>query len=73
MLQTTITDLAAPAADAHDVWLRLHLLSHRLVAPHGLNTEGFFGLLTNVVWTNHGPCRWTGSSRCGRGCASADR
>ena len=56
VLQTTIADLAAPAADAHDVWLRLHLLSHRLVAPHGLNTEGFFGLLTNVVWTNHGPC-----------------
>ncbi len=36
--------------------LRLHLLSHRLVAPHGLNADGFFGVLTNVVWTNHGPC-----------------
>jgi 2,3,4,5-tetrahydropyridine-2,6-dicarboxylate N-succinyltransferase len=56
VLRTTIVDLSEPATDAHDVWLRLHLLSHRLLAPHKLNTEGFFGLLTNVVWTNHGPC-----------------
>jgi 2,3,4,5-tetrahydropyridine-2-carboxylate N-succinyltransferase len=34
----------------------LHLLSHRLVPPHSINLEGVFGLLTNVVWTNHGPC-----------------
>lgn len=56
VLRTTIVDLSEPATDTHDVWLRLHLLSHRLVAPHRLNTDGFFGLLTNVVWTNHGPC-----------------
>ncbi|EFD46607.1 transferase [Mycobacterium tuberculosis T17] len=31
-------------------------MSHRLVAPHGLNASGLFGVLTNVVWTNHGPC-----------------
>jgi 2,3,4,5-tetrahydropyridine-2-carboxylate N-succinyltransferase len=49
-------ELAAAPVDAADVYLRLHLLSHRLVAPHGLNLEGIFGLLTNVVWTNHGPC-----------------
>jgi len=49
-------DLAAAPADAADVYLRLHLLSHRLVAPHGLNLEGIFGLLTNVVWTSQGPC-----------------
>ncbi|MBL3940256.1 2,3,4,5-tetrahydropyridine-2,6-dicarboxylate N-succinyltransferase, partial [Bacteroides thetaiotaomicron] len=36
--------------------LRLHLLSHRLVKPHGQNLDGIFGLLTNVVWTNFGPC-----------------
>ena len=42
--------------DAKDAYLRLHLLSHRLVKPHGLSLEGIFGLLTNVVWTNHGPC-----------------
>lgn len=55
-VRTDISDLAAGAVDAHDVYLRLHLLSHRLVAPHGLNADGFFPLLTNAVWTNHGPC-----------------
>ncbi|HST47113.1 2,3,4,5-tetrahydropyridine-2,6-dicarboxylate N-succinyltransferase [Jatrophihabitans sp.] len=49
-------ELAAAPVDAADVYLRLHLLSHRLVAPHGLSLAGIFGLLTNVVWTNHGPC-----------------
>jgi 2,3,4,5-tetrahydropyridine-2-carboxylate N-succinyltransferase len=49
-------DLAAPPVDASDVYLRLHLLSHRLVAPHGVNLDGQFGLLANVVWTNFGPC-----------------
>ncbi|QIS22528.1 2,3,4,5-tetrahydropyridine-2,6-dicarboxylate N-succinyltransferase [Nocardia terpenica] len=55
-VRTTIADLSAAPVDAHDVYLRLHLLSHRLVAPHGLSLEGQFGLLANVVWTNHGPC-----------------
>ena len=49
-------DLDAAPSDAVDAYLRLHLLSHRLVRPHGLNLEGLFGVLTNVVWTNHGPC-----------------
>jgi 2,3,4,5-tetrahydropyridine-2,6-dicarboxylate N-succinyltransferase len=49
-------DLDAPPADTADVWLRLHLLSHRLVRPHGADLTGVFGLLTNVVWTNRGPC-----------------
>ena len=49
-------DLDAPPATAADAYLRLHLLSHRLVKPHGLNLEGVFGLLTNVVWTSAGPC-----------------
>ncbi|SDP48630.1 2,3,4,5-tetrahydropyridine-2,6-dicarboxylate N-succinyltransferase [Lentzea jiangxiensis] len=49
-------DLEAAPRDTYDVWLRLHLLSHRLVKPHGANLDGLFGLLTNVVWTNHGPC-----------------
>ncbi|PSL54338.1 2,3,4,5-tetrahydropyridine-2-carboxylate N-succinyltransferase [Saccharothrix carnea] len=40
----------------YDVWLRLHLLSSRLVRPHGANLDGVFGLLNNVVWTNFGPC-----------------
>jgi 2,3,4,5-tetrahydropyridine-2,6-dicarboxylate N-succinyltransferase len=54
-VQTTIADLSAAPVDAHDVYLRLHLLSHRLVRPHEVSLEGQFGLLSNVVWTNHGP------------------
>jgi 2,3,4,5-tetrahydropyridine-2-carboxylate N-succinyltransferase len=53
---TFIDDLQAPPVDAHDVYLRLHLLSQRLVQPHGLNLDGQFGLLSNVVWTSQGPC-----------------
>jgi len=56
VVRTVIASLADKPADAHDAYLRLHLLSHRLVAPHGANMEGIFGLLTNVVWTNFGPC-----------------
>jgi 2,3,4,5-tetrahydropyridine-2-carboxylate N-succinyltransferase len=56
VVRTAIPSLSAPPADAHDVYLRLHLLSHRLVRPHEANLDGVFGLLANVVWTNHGPC-----------------
>ncbi|WP_299571023.1 2,3,4,5-tetrahydropyridine-2,6-dicarboxylate N-succinyltransferase [uncultured Williamsia sp.] len=55
-VRTTIADLSQPPVDAHDVYLRLHLLSHRLIPPHGANLDGQFGLLSNVVWTNFGPC-----------------
>ncbi|MGH3563554.1 MAG: 2,3,4,5-tetrahydropyridine-2,6-dicarboxylate N-succinyltransferase, partial [Mycobacterium sp.] len=55
-IRTVIGSLGDKATDAYDAYLRLHLLSHRLVAPHGLNAGGLFGVLTNVVWTNHGPC-----------------
>lgn len=55
-VRTVIGALGEQAVDAYDAYLRLHLLSHRLVAPHGLNADGLFGVLTNVVWTNHGPC-----------------
>jgi 2,3,4,5-tetrahydropyridine-2-carboxylate N-succinyltransferase len=51
-----IADLAAAPTSTEDVWLRLHLLSHRMVAPHGMSMDGVFGLLTNVVWTSAGPC-----------------
>ncbi|MGW4366017.1 2,3,4,5-tetrahydropyridine-2,6-dicarboxylate N-succinyltransferase [Nocardia takedensis] len=54
-VRTVVADLSAAPIDAHDVYLRLHLLSHRLVAPHQVNLDGQFGLLSNVVWTNHGP------------------
>ena len=60
LVRTVIADIDDKAADTYDVYLRLHLLSHRLVAPHGLNADGFFGLLNNVVWTNHGPCEVDG-------------
>jgi 2,3,4,5-tetrahydropyridine-2-carboxylate N-succinyltransferase len=49
-------DLAIAPKDARDAYLRLHLLSHRLVKPHGASLEGIFGLLANVVWTSVGPC-----------------
>lgn len=49
-------DLDAAPASTADAWLRLHALSHRLARPNELNLDGVFGLLTNVVWTNHGPC-----------------
>jgi 2,3,4,5-tetrahydropyridine-2,6-dicarboxylate N-succinyltransferase len=52
----TVIDLDAPPSGTPDAYLRLHLLSHRLVAPHGLNLEGIFAALPNVVWTDRGPC-----------------
>jgi len=52
----TVIDLDAAPADAADAYLRLHLLSHRLVRPHGQNLDGLFGVLSNVVWTSAGPC-----------------
>jgi 2,3,4,5-tetrahydropyridine-2-carboxylate N-succinyltransferase len=60
VVRTTIASLADAPVDTHDVYLRLHLLSHRIVAPHEVNLDGQFGLLANVVWTNHGPCAVTG-------------
>src|SRR4051812_13515791 len=52
---TVIEDLAAPPADTHDAYLRLHLLSHRLAQPNTINLDGVFGVLPNVAWTNRGP------------------
>ncbi|MGH3355076.1 MAG: 2,3,4,5-tetrahydropyridine-2,6-dicarboxylate N-succinyltransferase [Nocardioidaceae bacterium] len=52
----THIDLSNAPADAPDAYLRLHLLSHRLVRPHALNLDGVFGQLANVVWTSAGPC-----------------
>ncbi|HYO03492.1 MAG TPA: 2,3,4,5-tetrahydropyridine-2,6-dicarboxylate N-succinyltransferase [Mycobacterium sp.] len=56
IVRTTIASLDDKPADAFDAYLRLHLLSHRLIAPHGANMDGVFGVLANVVWTNFGPC-----------------
>jgi 2,3,4,5-tetrahydropyridine-2-carboxylate N-succinyltransferase len=59
----TAIDLDRPPADAADAYLRLHLLSHRLVRPHGLDLTGVFGVLATVVWTNYGPCPVEGFER----------
>ncbi len=52
---SVIGSLADPPADAHDAYLRLHLLSHRLVRPHEADLTGVFGVLNNVAWTDPGP------------------
>ncbi len=49
-------DLSVAPASVSDAYLRLHLLSHRLVKPHGQSLDGIFGILNNVVWTSVGPC-----------------
>ena len=49
-------DISKAPVNAADAYLRLHLLSHRLVKPHGLALDGIFGILSNVVWTSAGPC-----------------
>lgn len=56
VVRVEIEDLTQPPTDAYDAYLRLHLISHRLIKPHFANTDGLFGTLSNVVWTNHGPC-----------------
>jgi 2,3,4,5-tetrahydropyridine-2-carboxylate N-succinyltransferase len=49
-------DLDKAPESVSDAYLRLHLLSHRVIQPHGANVEGIFGILNNVVWTSVGPC-----------------
>lgn len=50
-----VIDTSSAPIDVCDVYLRLHMLSHRLAAPRTLNLDGLFGLLTNVAWTSIGP------------------
>ena len=54
-IATVIGDLSQPPADTADAYLRLHLLSHRLIRPHEANLDGIFGVLPNVAWTSAGP------------------
>jgi len=65
-------DITQPPQDAVDAYLRLHLLSHRLVKPHGLSLDGIFGLLTNVVWTSAGPCAVEGFEEVRAGLRARD-
>ncbi|QGU06999.1 2,3,4,5-tetrahydropyridine-2,6-dicarboxylate N-succinyltransferase [Corynebacterium occultum] len=55
-VETRIASLDDAPLGTYDAYLRLHLLSHRLVKPHGLNLDGIYHQLANVVWTNWGPC-----------------
>jgi 2,3,4,5-tetrahydropyridine-2-carboxylate N-succinyltransferase len=50
-----VIDTQTAPTSATDVYLRLHLLSHRMVEPRTINLDGAFGLLTNVAWTSIGP------------------
>ncbi|THJ66044.1 2,3,4,5-tetrahydropyridine-2,6-dicarboxylate N-succinyltransferase [Arthrobacter echini] len=54
VIELTIDPDAAPIS-TEDAYLRLHLLSHRLVRPNTIDLDGIFGLLPTVVWTSHGP------------------
>ncbi len=60
-LQTSKKPLVAVILDTDDkpgsvpeAYLKLHLLSHRLVKPHGINLDGIFAALPNVAWTSQG-------------------
>ncbi len=55
-IRTQIEDLSKPPIDVADVYLRLQLLSHRLVRPRELNLEGMAAILPDVAWTSLGPC-----------------
>jgi len=50
-----IADLDAPPADSGDAYLRLHLLSYRMVQPNSISMDGIFGVLPTVCWTTAGP------------------
>jgi 2,3,4,5-tetrahydropyridine-2-carboxylate N-succinyltransferase len=50
----TLLDTDEKASTTPEVYLKLHLLSHRLVKPHGVNLDGIFPLLPNLAWTNEG-------------------
>ena len=52
---TVSIDLDAAPASTPDAYLRLHLLSHLLVQPNGLNLDGIFAHLPIVAWTTAGP------------------
>jgi 2,3,4,5-tetrahydropyridine-2,6-dicarboxylate N-succinyltransferase len=53
LVATFLAEDAAPISTP-EAYLKLHLLSHRLVKPHGLNLTGIFPLLPNVAWTSQG-------------------
>lgn len=54
VVATSLADNQAPQNVA-EAYLKLHMLSHRLVRPHGTKLDGLFPLLPNVAWSNEGP------------------
>lgn len=54
-LLTRISDLGAAPDSTEDAYLRLHLLSHRLVRPNTIALDGIFAVLPNVAFTSSGP------------------
>lgn len=53
-LVVSFLETDAQSTSVPEVYLKLHLLSHRIVKPHNINLTGIFGLLPNVAWTNEG-------------------
>lgn len=56
----TVIDLDEDPRDTADVFLRLHLLSHRVIEPNSCSLNGIYDILETVVWTNLGPCAFDG-------------
>ncbi len=52
--KVSVSDDKAPTS-VREAYLKLHLLSYRLVKPNETNLDGIFGILQNVVWTSEGP------------------
>ena len=52
--KVSVSDEKAPTS-VPEAYLKLHLLSYRLVKPNETNLDGIFGILQNVVWTSEGP------------------
>lgn len=50
-----VLNSAEPPSSVADAYLRLHLLSHRLVQPNQINLDGLFGILPNIAWSSRGP------------------
>jgi 2,3,4,5-tetrahydropyridine-2-carboxylate N-succinyltransferase len=55
-VRTRIDDISKPPIDIHDIFLRLQLLSHRIIKPHEASTEGMVAMSPAVAWTSIGPC-----------------
>jgi len=55
IIECTQEDLNKPIEDVQEAYLKLHLLSYKLVLPNSINLDGLFDCLPNVAWTNIGP------------------